>query len=95
MYIGSTNEAITREIGAVSAHAPWVGSSSGSSLVCLVSGKMGRGKAVCKFKDADCRPCGKKGHLPNVCRHNTNNGKGKGKGKNKTKDFSQSKYRQQ
>ncbi len=52
---------------------------------------MGHGKADCKFKRAECRTCGKKGHSSNACRHNTHNGEGKGKGK--TKNLSHSMYR--
>ncbi len=74
MYTGGM-ESTPMEIDAVSAHAPWSGS-SGSSLVCLCCGRMGHGKADCRFKDADCRTFGKKGHLSNA--HKSSGGKGKG-----------------
>ncbi len=51
---------------------------------------MGHGKADCRTKDANCRTCGKNGHLPNVCR--SSGGSGKGKGIGKDKNFSQSLY---
>ena len=77
----TSSEATPMEIGAVTMQ--------GHQQLCACCGKAGHVKADCRFKDADCRTCGKKGHLPNVFRSGSkgaSEGSGKTKGKDKGND---------
>jgi len=47
---------------------PWKRQTSGSSYQCLSCGGQNHSRAECRFRDATCHKCSKKGHIARACK---------------------------